>query len=37
VAAEQWISARRTTWERRLDRLGECLAEHPDERSDREE
>ena len=29
--AEQWIAARRTTWERRLDRLGQYLAEHPDE------
>jgi DNA-binding transcriptional ArsR family regulator len=28
--AEQWISERRTTWERRLDRLGDFLAEHPD-------
>src|SRR5919199_2240200 len=28
---EQWISERRTTWERRLDRLGDYLAEHPDE------
>ena len=25
--AEQWISDRRTLWERRLDRLGEILAE----------
>lgn len=25
--AEQWINARRTTWERRLDRLGDFLAE----------
>ena len=25
-AAEQWISERRSTWERRLDRLGEYLA-----------
>jgi hypothetical protein len=24
---EQWISERRTTWERRLDRLGDILAE----------
>src|SRR5919109_5534868 len=24
---EQWISARRTSWERRLDRLGEYLAD----------
>lgn len=29
--AEQWISARRATWERRLDRLGEYLAENPEE------
>jgi DNA-binding transcriptional ArsR family regulator len=29
--AEQWISERRTSWERRLDRLGGYLAEHPDE------
>jgi DNA-binding transcriptional ArsR family regulator len=31
--AEQWITQRRTTWKRRLDRLGEYLAEqdgHPD-------
>jgi DNA-binding transcriptional ArsR family regulator len=28
--AEQWIAARRTTWERRLDRLGGYLAEHPE-------
>jgi DNA-binding transcriptional ArsR family regulator len=26
-AAEQWIAARRATWERRLDRLGDYLAE----------
>jgi DNA-binding transcriptional ArsR family regulator len=31
--AERWITARRTTWERRLDRLGQYLAEHPDEPS----
>lgn len=34
-AAEHWLSERRTTWERRLDRLGEFLAEpsqHPQER-----
>jgi DNA-binding transcriptional ArsR family regulator len=30
-AAEKWIGERRSTWERRLDRLGELLAE-PDER-----
>jgi DNA-binding transcriptional ArsR family regulator len=29
--AEQWITERRTSWERRLDRLGDYLAEHPDE------
>ena len=26
-AAEQWIADRRSTWERRLDRLGDVLAE----------
>src|SRR5438093_2545135 len=30
-AAERWIAERRTTWERRLDRLGQYLAEHPEE------
>jgi len=29
-AAEGWIAQRRTSWERRLDRLGEYLAENPD-------
>lgn len=29
--AEQWITGRRTSWERRLDRLGEYLAEHDDQ------
>ena len=29
--AEHWIAERRTLWERRLDRLGEYLAEHPHE------
>lgn len=28
--AERWIHERRTTWERRLDRLGEVLAEECD-------
>src|ERR687887_2183008 len=28
---EQWISARRSNWERRLDRLGDYLAEGEDE------
>jgi DNA-binding transcriptional ArsR family regulator len=37
TSAEQWISERRTRWERRLDRLGDYLAEtgsqldHPEE------
>ena len=29
--AEQWISERRTGWERRLDRLGDYLAGEPDD------
>jgi DNA-binding transcriptional ArsR family regulator len=29
--AEQWIAERRTSWERRLDRLGDFLAENPQE------
>ncbi|HEY2603709.1 MAG TPA: metalloregulator ArsR/SmtB family transcription factor [Thermoleophilaceae bacterium] len=29
-SAEQWISERRTSWEERLDRLGEYLANEPD-------
>jgi DNA-binding transcriptional ArsR family regulator len=29
--AERWIAERRTSWERRLDRLGDYLAAHPDE------
>lgn len=29
--AEEWIADRRASWERRLDRLGEFLAEQPDE------
>jgi hypothetical protein len=28
---ERWIGARRSSWERRLDRLGEYLAEGDDE------
>ncbi len=28
--AGRWIQARRTTWERRLDRLGAVVAEQPD-------
>jgi DNA-binding transcriptional ArsR family regulator len=34
--AEQWISERRTSWERRLDRLGDYLAEQPDESNPKE-
>jgi DNA-binding transcriptional ArsR family regulator len=33
--AERWIAERRTGWERRLDRLGDYLAEHPEEPSTR--
>jgi hypothetical protein len=29
--AEQWIAERREVWERRLDRLGEFLAEQADD------
>jgi len=29
--AKQWIADRRTSWERRLDRLGDYLAEHSEE------
>jgi DNA-binding transcriptional ArsR family regulator len=29
--AEQWIAERQTSWERRLERLGDYLAEHPEE------
>jgi DNA-binding transcriptional ArsR family regulator len=29
--SEQWIAQRRATWESRLDRLGEYLAEHADQ------
>jgi DNA-binding transcriptional ArsR family regulator len=29
--AEQWIGERQASWERRLDRLGDYLAEHPGE------
>jgi len=28
---EQWINQRRTSWERRLDRLGDYLAENPED------
>jgi DNA-binding transcriptional ArsR family regulator len=30
---EQWITERRTSWERRLDRLGDYLAEHTDDQN----
>jgi DNA-binding transcriptional ArsR family regulator len=29
--AEDWIARRRESWEQRLDRLGEYLAEHPEQ------
>lgn len=35
--AEQWIGERRTSWERRLDRLGEYLAQHPEQPEDESE
>ncbi|KAA9377590.1 winged helix-turn-helix transcriptional regulator [Microbispora cellulosiformans] len=31
TAVEQWAGERRRTWEHRLDRLGDYLAEQPDE------
>jgi DNA-binding transcriptional ArsR family regulator len=34
--AEQWINERRTLWERRLDRLGEFLAEEAREAKSKE-
>jgi DNA-binding transcriptional ArsR family regulator len=34
--AEQWISERRTSWEHRLDRLGDYLAQHPEEPEQKE-
>jgi DNA-binding transcriptional ArsR family regulator len=34
--AEEWIAERRTSWERRLDRLGDYLAEHPEEPGQKE-
>jgi DNA-binding transcriptional ArsR family regulator len=33
--AEQWIASRRTSWEGRLDRLGDYLAEQPAEPDER--
>ncbi|HVK68774.1 MAG TPA: metalloregulator ArsR/SmtB family transcription factor [Polyangium sp.] len=35
-AAEQWIAERRASWERCFDRLGDYLAEHPDEPESKE-
>jgi DNA-binding transcriptional ArsR family regulator len=34
---EQWINERQATWERRLDRLGEVLAEPPEQRQQPEQ
>jgi DNA-binding transcriptional ArsR family regulator len=28
---ERWVAERRTRWEKRLDRLGQYLAEHPED------
>lgn len=28
--AEDWLAGQRTSWERRLDRLGDCLTDDPD-------
>jgi DNA-binding transcriptional ArsR family regulator len=36
-SVERWISDRRTSWERRLDRLGEFLAETADHEDERKE
>ncbi len=33
--AEQWITEQRTSWERRLDRLGEYLAQSPEQTDQR--
>lgn len=35
--AERWINQRRALWERRLDRLGDVLAELPDDISRKDE
>jgi DNA-binding transcriptional ArsR family regulator len=35
TTAEQWITARRSSWEQHLDRLGEFLAEQSDEQPKR--
>jgi DNA-binding transcriptional ArsR family regulator len=35
--AERWITERRTSWERRLDRLGDFLAELPEEQPEHKE
>ncbi len=32
--AEQWVADRRTAWERSLDRLGDYLAQHPENPSE---
>lgn len=36
-SAEQWIADRRSTWERRLDRLGDYLADNPENPDDPQE
>ncbi len=36
-SAERWIADRRSTWERRLDRLGDYLADNPENPDDPQE
>lgn len=33
-SAEQWMAEQRASWERRLDRLGDYLAEQPEDESE---
>jgi DNA-binding transcriptional ArsR family regulator len=35
-AVEGWVAQRRKSWEERLDRLGQYLAEHPDDSKEEE-
>ena len=36
ATVQDWIAARRTGWERSLDRLGDYLAAHPDDSTEEE-
>lgn len=36
ATVQDWITARRTGWERSLDRLGDYLAAHPDDSTEEE-